>query len=329
LARLIRSLLSAGAAAGIMMAVVGCGPAPAATAPSSTVPPVVTGEPTATVTWGARRSAPEMDEALARVQEYYSIGGFDGDEVLAGRRLGKGRFFGVVVSWMRPNAKIQMPPGDYAEVLVTVDGRLGPVPETATPFGFITDGSAYGDDGPAMAAYKRDAVALADSYVGPGLRLGLVGMRDVTPYVSAYVVQYPWGFAVLTPALEMEETAYMPDGGLPLIRPLSASERDRLNSLSATEVAQVFLRNEDYSETYWLRNPEARYDFIAHLAYPGPRMRLPGTTVQLDRDGTGNGSGYGEVKSFAPTPPLGDDYARIWVGRRSKSSPWRVTELGH
>jgi hypothetical protein len=308
---------------------VGCSAALTRSAPSSKVAPVVTGEPTVTVTWGAPRSAPEMEEALAQVQEQYSIGGFHGDEVLAGRRLGKGRFFGVVVSWMLPGAKTQMPPGTYAEVLVTVDGRLGPAPETTTPFGFITDGSAYGDDGAAMAAYKRDAVALADSYVGPGLRLGLVGMRGVLPYVSAYVVKYPWGFVVLTPAFEMAETASIPGGGWPLIRPLPAPERDRLNGMSATEVAQVFLRNEDYSETYWLRNPEARYEFIAYLAYPGPRMRLPGTTVQLDQDGVGDGFGYGEVKTFKPTPPIGDDYARVAVGRRSRSSPWRVTGLGH
>jgi len=305
----------------------GCGARPAQDEAAVSRVNLPLGEPTATPEWGSLRSAPEMREVESRALEDYQTGAFESDAVMAGHRLGKGHFFGVVVSWIGPNAKIQMPPNSYAEVLVTIDGRIGPVPETPIPYGFITDGSTYGNDSDAMAAYKRDAVALARSYVGPGLDAGYGGIRGVTPYVSAYVVQYPWGFVVLTPALEMAGTASASEGEWPLLRVLPMSERQQLDSLTATAVAEAFLRNEDLSVKYWLTTPRGRYDFLAYLDYPGPRAQYPKTTVQLD-EGAPAGASSLEL-SFRTVPPVVDETERLTVERSSVSSPWRVVGLGH
>jgi len=317
-----RSLAAALALAAILAT--GCTPAP--TPPK--MPPRLSvtfpaNEPTATMEWGPTRTAPEMSDFLRIAAEGYA--NFKDEPPLKGRRLGKGRFLGVVVSWIPPNAKT-FGERDYAEVLVTPDGRIGEAPDARVPFGFATDGYTYGDESTAMLEYKQDAITLAKQYIEPGiLEDAPAGKRGTVPFVSAYVLEYGWGLLGISPSGDYEEVTHAPDGGYVLIEPLPMAERRRLDSLDATQVAELYLTTTDPAVAQWLTEPRSRLDFLSSSKL---LMRKAPKATATARRGRGEKIESLELYfSVEPSQVVFDD-AFLFLKRRTTTSPWRVIGMG-
>jgi hypothetical protein len=271
-----------------------------------------------------------MRDALAALEADEEMA-YGNDRFNGGKPLGRGRFVGVIVSWVPDGARIWNPPGGYAQVMVSPDGRIAGAPYTEVPTGFMTDGTAISDDSPSMGRYKLDAVALADEYISPGLEADSHPITvDVQPFVSGYVLEYAWGAVVITPDLNPAESrhpqvAVVPEGGWRFFRPLSSEARYRLDSMTATEVAQAFWRAENDDEVLWLIAPEHRYDYLSAEL---PRERHPGARVMFDFEGGGTGAAH--TKAFKADPPVFGPETDEWIfiGRKDADSPWRMVGLG-
>jgi len=291
----------------------------------------IEGEPTEVFDWGAPRDAPEMAEALERVKKDDKMRTASVGEGLNGQKdVGDGRFLGVVVSWMPPDATLS-DPNSYAEVLVTPDGRIGAAPEVYQPCGFVSNGELIEEDSPEMARYKRDAVRLARGYVGPGITAGPNGFPEsVDPFVSAYVVEYPWGVVTTAPDVNAAVDAYTqaiekPEGGWLLIRPLSKSQRARFDSLTATEVATTYLTSQDEAEVYWLAAPEVR---LYLLSDPQPFMhRAETATVDLV-EGRPKGADPQELAFRVEPAGLLNADCLLFISRATPAGPWRIMGEG-
>lgn len=291
----------------------------------------VEGEPTEVFDWGATRDAREMAGALERAKKDDARRRASVGEGLNGEAdLGDGRFLGVVVSWIPPDATLS-DPNSYAEVLVTPDGRIGAAPAVYEPCGFVSKGKLLGTESPEMASYKRDAVRLAAGYVGPGVTCGPNGVpRSAKPFVSAYVLEYSWGVVTIAPDLNAAANPYAqavtkPDDGWLLVRPLPRAERTRLDSLTATQVAETYLTSQDPAQIYWLLAPEVRLYFLLEPSTFMHRAQTATVDVVADRP---KGADPQELAFRVQPAGILNTDSLLFISRRTPNGPWRFMGEG-
>jgi hypothetical protein len=267
-------------------------------------------------------SAPEVAEAIRTSDTEIEDGFFDDErESNSAIKPGHGRFLGIMLSWTAPRARV-LDSDSYADVIVTTDGRVGHALYTDVPVGMWASSRSATTASSQMRRFQAAAMRMAAEFVQPAFAGG--PLASERPFVSGYVIQYPWGVVILTPDLSLGDPAMIGYGNAALesvrtMRVLSRAERARLDSLTATDVAKTYLESGDAAVQYWLKGP---------------------TAVDLDSSGSWASPAFvRRSKRLAPWSPgvatpnerlfRVDDLGKpLGVWRTGPSAPWKVRGFG-
>jgi hypothetical protein len=223
-----------------------------------------------------------------------------------------------------------MDPESHSDVMVTVDGRIAQPPFVGADTGLTTDGYTYGSEDAGLERFRDYAVGLAEANVG--VDASGTPLAGTKPFISAYVIKYPWGYVTMTPSYEFEQPASSSNSPSFAFQPLPVAQRERLDRLDATQTALAWMRAPSYAQEFWLSSAKQRLYLLKPNAVIGPLGRNAKIAFRVrltseDSSGYAADSQIKQVKYFAVEPT--DQYGGVViVGRADSSSPWRVLDNG-